>query len=38
VGNAKHKSGYHLGRDRIFGPIGQGQLDYSVKTARDRPA
>jgi hypothetical protein len=36
VGNAKHKSGYHLGRDRIFGPIGQGQLDYSVKTARDR--
>jgi hypothetical protein len=35
VGNAKHKSGYHLGRDRIFGPHGQGEKDYSVKTSRD---
>ena len=35
VGNAKHKSGYHLGRDRIFKPGGQGENDYSVKTDRD---
>ncbi len=35
VGNAKHKSGYHLGRDRIFKHGGQGEDDYSVKTDRD---
>jgi hypothetical protein len=35
VGNAKHKSGYHLGRDRIFKHGAQGESDYSVKTARD---
>jgi len=36
VGNAKHLSGYHLGKDRIFGASGQGKNDYSVKTARDK--
>jgi hypothetical protein len=36
VGDKKHRKGYHLGRDRIFGPSGQGHDDYSVKTARDR--
>lgn len=35
VGNAAHKSGYHLGRDRIFGPDGEGDTDYSVKSERD---
>lgn len=36
VGNAAHKSGYHLGHDRIFEKTsGQGERDYSVKTARD---
>jgi hypothetical protein len=35
VGNSKHKSGYHLGRDRIFKHGGQGENDYSVKTDRD---
>jgi hypothetical protein len=36
VGNAAHKSGYHLGRDRIFGPDGQASADYSVKSDRDK--
>lgn len=36
VGNAAHRTGYHLGRDRIYGPNGQGDADYSVKLARDR--
>lgn len=36
VGNTAHKSGYHLGRDRIYGPDGQGDNDYSVQTARDK--
>lgn len=36
VGNAAHKSGYHLGRDRIYSTGGQGDNDYSVKTQRDR--
>lgn len=36
VGNAAHKSGYHLGHDRIFKKkSGHGERDYSVKTARD---
>lgn len=38
VGDSNHLSGYHLGRDRIYdgtGP-GQGDADYSVRTARDR--
>ena len=43
---ASHCRGYHLGRDRIYGPIacrrggvprpGQGDADYSVQAARDR--
>ncbi|HSW43193.1 MAG TPA: hypothetical protein VLM76_11850 [Patescibacteria group bacterium] len=43
---ASHCRGYHLGRDRIYGPVacrrggvprpGQGDSDYSVMTARDR--
>jgi hypothetical protein len=36
VGDAKHRKGYHLGRDRIYGPNGLGAQDYSVKTPRDR--
>jgi len=35
VGNAAHLSGYHLGRDRIFGPDGQGDQDYSTRSERD---
>ncbi|HSV93276.1 MAG TPA: hypothetical protein VLH81_09370 [Desulfobacterales bacterium] len=41
-----HCRGYHLGRDRIYGPVacrpggvarpGLGDADYSVRTARDR--
>jgi len=36
VGNAAHLSGYHLGRDRIFGPDGQGDQDYSTRSERDK--
>lgn len=46
VGNFLHCKGYHLGRDRIYGPCackprgkcvpGEGRDDYSVRTARDR--
>ena len=36
VGNKKHLRGYHLGRDRIFGPKGEGKKDYSLVLARDR--
>lgn len=46
VGNQAHCSGYHLGKDRIFGSCacrragkclpGQGNDDYSVKLLRDR--
>jgi hypothetical protein len=36
VGDSRHKSGYHLGHDRIFSPSGKGDDDYSVKTTRDR--
>lgn len=36
VGDARHLVGYHLGRDRIFGPNGRGWEDYSVKLARDK--
>ena len=35
VGDAGHTVGYHLGRDRIYGPGGQGDDDYSVKHPRD---
>jgi hypothetical protein len=38
VGNAAHKSGYHLGEDRIFAPGGQGSKDYSVRQPRDKNA
>lgn len=36
VGSATHTYGYHLGKDRIFAPGGQGANDYSVKLARDK--
>ena len=36
VGDVGHTVGYHLGRDRIYGPMGQGADDYSVKHPRDR--
>lgn len=36
VGNIAHRSGYHLGRDRIYASGGFGDNDYSVKTTRDR--
>lgn len=36
VGNTAHRSGYHLGRDRIFSSTGKGWNDYSVVTARDK--
>jgi hypothetical protein len=38
VGNKRHKRGYHLGRDRIFGPEGQGKDDYSIELGRDKAA
>lgn len=36
VGNASHAWGYHLGRNRIFGPGGRGNSDPSVRHPRDR--
>lgn len=36
VGDSAHKSGYHLGKDRIFSASGQGWNDYSVRTSRDK--
>ena len=36
VGDTNHTVGYHLGRDRIYGPMGQGDDDYSVKHPRDK--
>lgn len=36
VGNTAHTTGYHLGRDRIYGPMGQGDDDYSVRHPRDK--
>jgi hypothetical protein len=36
IGDARHDDGYHLGRDRIFGPTGKGDDDYSVVTRRDK--
>lgn len=36
VGDAQHTQGYHLGRDRIYGPDGEGDADYSIQSARDR--
>jgi hypothetical protein len=37
VGNpATHKGGYHVGKDRIYGPSGYGSRDYSIQTARDK--
>lgn len=36
VGDAAHTWGYHAGKDRIFGPAGQGWADVSVKTVRDK--
>ena len=35
VGDAAHSYGYHVGKDRIFSPSGQGSSDYSVKSVRD---
>lgn len=36
VGDVNHTIGYHLGRDRIYGPMGQGDDDYSVQHRRDK--
>jgi hypothetical protein len=36
VGDARHQSGYHLGRDRIYSITGRRDQDYSVQTSRDR--
>lgn len=36
VGDTAHKSGYHLGKDRIYSSSGQGSNDYSVRTTRDK--
>lgn len=36
VGDSAHPSGYHVGRDRIYSPTGQGDADYSVQQPRDR--
>ena len=36
VGDTNHTAGYHLGRDRIYSPSGQGDADYSVKHPRDK--
>lgn len=37
VGNpTTHRRGYHLGRDRIYSSTGAGDLDYSVRTTRDK--
>lgn len=36
VGDAGHTTGYHLGRDRIYGPGGMGADDYSVRHPRDK--
>lgn len=35
VGDIAHTYGYHLGRDRIYGPGGKGDADYSVQFDRD---
>jgi hypothetical protein len=36
VGDTRHVTGYHLGRDRIYSDTGQGDADYSVKHPRDK--
>jgi hypothetical protein len=36
VGDVNHTAGYHLGRDRIYGPGGSGSQDYSVQHPRDK--
>lgn len=36
VGDVNHVTGYHLGRDRIFGTQGKGAEDYSVQHPRDK--
>lgn len=36
VGDRAHRGGYHVGKDRIYGPNGYGSRDYSVQTARDK--
>jgi hypothetical protein len=36
VGDLFHVTGYHLGRDRIYGPHGKGGEDYSVQHPRDK--
>lgn len=36
IGDKGHTIGYHLGRDRIFGPGGAGADDYSVMLLRDK--
>lgn len=36
VGNAAHKYGYHIGKDRIYSAAGQHGADYSVSHPRDK--
>ena len=36
VGASSHNSGYHVGRDRLYGPNGLGDKDYSNLIDRDR--
>ena len=36
VGDINHSTGYHLGKDRIYGPNGARDDDYSVKHPRDK--
>jgi hypothetical protein len=36
VGDARHVVGYHCGKDRIYGPNGRGDEDYSVQQPRDK--
>lgn len=36
VGDSAHSYGYHCGKDRIYGPTGRGDNDYSVQHTRDK--
>jgi hypothetical protein len=36
VGDTRHVRGYHLGRDRIYAPGGEGDRDYSIQTPCDK--
>lgn len=36
IGDSAHAYGYHCGRDRVYGPNGRGDADYSVQQPRDK--